>query len=193
MTKIWFPHECIGLTECDTKQILVYFCIDCMASDLNLKIIYNDYSKEHTKPLFNSHNILTIHNLYVYHTLLELYKTLKFRSPYCIFEIFHTSGARQMDLTIQVLPVKLQCQKVSFVYQSSILWNKFYKQLITPFTIPLHQEYILKHKLTNSVSIHYDYSTKVSTLKVKLIKILFETQAKGDGDSWITINHMSIC
>ena len=181
------------MNEYDTKQILVYFCINCMILDPNLKIIYKDYNEEHTKPLFNLHKILTVHNLYVYHTLLELYKTLKFRSPYCIFEILSTSGPRQMDLTIQVPQVTLQCQKVSFTYQSSILWNRFYKQLVTPFTIPIHQEYIMKHKLTNSNSIHYDYSTKVSALKSRLSKLLSETQTIGDKDCWITTNYISTC
>ena len=138
----WFHQECVGLSECEIKQILVYFCSNCLESDHSLKTIYKDYNEEHTKPLFNSHKVLTVHNLYIYHTLLELYKTLKFRSPYCIFEMFLTSGTRQIGLTIQVPPVTLKCQIVSFVYQSSTLWNKLYKQLLTPFTIPLHNIHI---------------------------------------------------
>ena len=132
-----------------------------------------------------------MHNSYVYYTLLELYKTLKFRSPYCFFEIFSMPGTKQMDLSIQVPQFKLQCEKVSFVYQSIILWNKYYKQLLTPFTIPLHHEFISKHKLTNCKSIHYDYSTKVSTFKSKLSKLLLEIQSEGDED-WIAINHVSV-
>ena len=86
--------ECIGLNQSEIKQILVYFCNNCLESDSLFKIIYKDYNDEHTKPLFNSHKILTVHNLYVYHTLLETYKTLKFRSPYCIFELFCIAGTR---------------------------------------------------------------------------------------------------
>ena len=77
--KNWFHDECIGLNECDIKQVLVYFCTDCIEyynthEHYSLKIIYKNYIKEHTKPLFNSHKILTVHNLYTHHTLLELYK-----------------------------------------------------------------------------------------------------------------------
>ena len=46
------------------------------------------YDKEHTKPLFNSYHILTVNNLYVYHCFIELFKILKFRQPYSLFELF---------------------------------------------------------------------------------------------------------
>ena len=42
--KDWFHQECIGMNEYDIKQILVYFCINCMILDPNLKIIYKDYN-----------------------------------------------------------------------------------------------------------------------------------------------------
>ena len=31
------------------------------------------YRKEHTKPLFNKHNILTVHNIYVYMAFNEVF------------------------------------------------------------------------------------------------------------------------
>ena len=136
--KNFFHDECIGLNEWDIKQILVYFCTDCIEyyntiEHYSLKIIYKNYIKEHTKSLFNSHNILTVHNLYTYHTLLELYKILKFRSPYCVFELFSSLiGTRQMDLTIPVPKDTMQCQRLSFVHQAIVQWNTFYKQLIKP-------------------------------------------------------------
>jgi len=193
--KEWFHDGCIDFSEQEIKQILLYFCKNCIETDSNgsLKIVYKDYTDEHTKPLFNSHKILTVHNLYIYHTLLELYKILKFRNPYCLFEIFSRTGiVRQMDLNIQAPPVSLQCQRVSFTYQSCIFWNKFYKKLVIPFSIPLHQSYILKHNLTNSESIHYDYSTTVNIFKSNLSKLLFQTQSIGNADSWVVVNHMSI-
>ena len=36
-----------------------------------------NYCLEHTKPLFNKHIILNLHNLYVYHTFINLFKLLK--------------------------------------------------------------------------------------------------------------------
>ena len=137
-------------------------------------------------------NILTVHSLYMYHTLLELYKILKFRTPYCLFEILCPPGVNTIELTLQVTPSRLQCQRMSFLYQSVIFWNRSYKKLLTPFTIPIHQSYLLKHNLTKSDSIHYDYSTKISTFKSKLSNLIFETQSMGDINTWLSINHMFI-
>ena len=46
------------------------------------------YQKEHTKPLFKTYEILAIHNLYAYHCFIELFKILKFRQPYSLYESF---------------------------------------------------------------------------------------------------------
>ena len=43
-----------------------------------------DYCLEHTKSLFNSNRVLSIHNLYVYHSFLELFKVMKITSPIAI-------------------------------------------------------------------------------------------------------------
>ena len=173
----WFHQECVNLSNSEINEILLYYCESCVESNSNLKIIYKDFAKEHTKPLFNSYKIVTVHNLYTYHTLLELYKILKFRTPYCVYEIFKSYQERQMDLNIHLPQVSLQCQKQSFTYQSSILWNKFYKTLVVPFTIPLHYEYIRKFNLTNCSSLHYDFSTSVSLFKTNLSRSLLSIQS----------------
>ena len=54
------------------------------------------------------------------------------------------------------------------------------------------KSYISRHNLTQAESIHYDYSTKVATLKSKLLVLVFETQLAGDCSSWQTINHTFI-
>ena len=43
------------------------------------------YKKEHTKPLFKKHGILTIQNLYNHHCFNEVLKILKERAPYPLF------------------------------------------------------------------------------------------------------------
>ena len=50
-----------------------------------------EYALEHTKPIFNKHNLLNLHNLYVIRSLVELLKILKFHSPIPIFEYFKAS------------------------------------------------------------------------------------------------------
>jgi len=190
----WFHDDCLGVTESDLKMILLYFCKSCRDSDTrdSLKVVYRDYTKEHTKPLFKSHKILTVHSMYVYHTLIELYKILKFRTPYCLFEMLCPPGANAIDLTLKVYPSTQQCQRMSFLYQAVILWNRLYKKLLTPFTIPIHNSYILRHNLIQSESIHYDYSTKISTFKSRLSSLISETQSLGDSSTWLTANHMFI-
>ena len=136
--------------------------------------------------------MLTVHSLYIYHALLELYKILKFRTPYCLFEIICPPGVNTIELTIRVTPSTQQCQRMSFLYQAVIFWNRYYKKLLTPFTIPTHQSYLLKHNLTQSESIHYDYSTKISTFKSRLSHIIFKTQSMGDTNTWLSTNHMFI-
>ena len=88
--KEWFHNTCLNLPESTLNQTLLYFCKECILKDSrkSLKIISIDYSKEHTKPLFKKHDILSIFNLYPYYCLIELYKALKFRTPYCVFELF---------------------------------------------------------------------------------------------------------
>ena len=183
-------QECIHLSQSDINKILLYYCSSCIENNVNLKIIYKNYEKEHTKQFFSSRKILTIHNLYVYHTLLELYKILKFRTPYCMFELYNNLNAqRQIHLNLNIPLVSLNCQKQSFVYESRILWNKTYKMLIQPFSIPVHPDYLKQNNLTNCSSIHYDYSTRVSLFKSHLNKLLMSKQSLGDANLWISENH----
>ena len=61
------------------------------------------YQKEHTKPLFEEHDILTVQNLYNYHCFLETFKIIKHRSPFSLFSRYQQS--RRTYLTyIQLIP-----------------------------------------------------------------------------------------
>ena len=78
---------------------------------------YIDYTKEHTNSLFIKQEILTVFNLYPYHCLLELYKILKFRTPYCIlkcifehFTLLPNETGRSLTLTLPIY--KLRCQNI---------------------------------------------------------------------------------
>ena len=55
------------------------------------------YQKEHTKPLFKTYEILAIHNLYAYHCFIELFKILKFRQPYSLYESFIPPTSAQVE------------------------------------------------------------------------------------------------
>ena len=46
-----------------------------------------DFALENTKPLFEKHELLTIHNLYHFHIAVELYKILKYHNPHPLYEL----------------------------------------------------------------------------------------------------------
>ena len=40
-----------------------------------------NFKLENTKPIFNDQNLLTIHHLYIYHSFLDIFKILRYRTP----------------------------------------------------------------------------------------------------------------
>ena len=80
------------------------------------KLGHDFYEKEHTKPLFKTNNLLTVHNLYKYTCLLEMFKIIKAESPSSLYTLLHKSP-RRPDYFITPSP------STSFIYQSSHMWN----------------------------------------------------------------------
>ena len=71
----------LGCTELTLQRLRLFFCAFCMSKDANLQLVYkeaSDYTKEASKPIFQSNKILSVFNLYPYHVLLETYKILKY-------------------------------------------------------------------------------------------------------------------
>ena len=179
-----FHPTCINRDETEINNILLFFCENCTLGKEYPKIIYKDYTKEHTKPLFKKHEILTIHNLYPYYCLLELYKILKFRTPYSLYEIFRIIDGRSGNLSLAVPITALQCQRRTFFYQSTLLWNNYYKKLLTPSEAELHRDYTTTFDLTACKFVFFDFSTKVGSFKSRLKHLLFDLQCSGDEMSW---------
>ena len=184
-----FHPDCINYDETEINQILLFFCESCTINNAYPKIIYKDYTKEHTKPLFKKHEILSIHNLYPYYCLLELYKVLKFRTPYSLFELLRILDGRSSNLNLAVPMTSLQCQRNNFFYQSTILWNKYYKKLLTPSKAVLHSSHTTALNLTSSEFIFFDFSTKVSSFKTRLRHLLHQLQSSGNEASWCESNY----
>ena len=74
------------------------------------------YKKEHSKPLFKNQKLLTVHNLYKYTCLLELFKINKLEEPISLYSSFNRSPRRE-DYFITTQPSS------QFIYQSSYMWN----------------------------------------------------------------------
>ena len=89
-----------------------------------------DFTLEHTKPLFNKHNILSMRCLYISRTITELFKILKYRLPMCLFSCFQFSVRSNYN---KLLPPKcvLGISMNNFVFRASSMWNKCIGQLLS--------------------------------------------------------------
>ena len=186
----WFHDDCLNFTDTEKDSLLIFFCETCIEKYSELNILFKeevDYTLEHTKPLFKSYSLLSIHNLYPYYTLLELFKILKFRQPYCLYEIMKpgTILSKCKGLTIRIPETKVTIQQKTFTYKSITLWNKHYKSLIKPFAVPLHKDFKLKYDNTSTINtLHYDFTTKVSTFKAQLKELLINKQHYDSTTDW---------
>ena len=113
------------------------------------------YTKEHTKPIFNKLELLTVHNLYIYHCLDEVFKILKFRTPISLYSQFNRSYRKE---TLLISPEFSQ----SFVYRSTFQWN------------------IIRQKMVIS-----DFSYKLDAFKSGVLKLLMNIQKSGKPSEWI--------
>ena len=118
-----------------------------------------DFTKEHTKPLFNDKGLLTIHNIYFYHCLLEVFKILKFRSPISLYDAYKMSGRKQTLIV-------LDKQTRGYISRSSTLWNDFRTEL----------------------GIH-DFAFTIGKFKMGLKKRLMKSQMIGSPDEWCEENY----
>ena len=82
-----------------------------------------NYCLEHTKPLFNKYIILNLHNLYVYHTFINLFKILKTHTPISLHSLFNLSQ-RGTHFLLHLPRVTLEISKNNFVFHSNSIWNK---------------------------------------------------------------------
>ena len=112
------------------------------------------FQGEPSKPLFHSNNLLTIHNLYKYNCIFELFKLIKLRTPMSIYELMKCSERRE-NYFISLPPSSL------FDYQASNFWNKCRK--------------------SNS---EIDFTTSIKIVKTKLKICLLETQNRHDMFVW---------
>ena len=121
----------------------------------------NFYVREHTKPLFKANTILTLHSLYCYHSLIMLYKTLRFKSPYSLYICFNVSVRKE---TLIIVPLFSH----NFVYKAAVLWNNIRTTLVIK-----------------------DFSQSISVTKVNIKAHLQKIQNLGDQIEWSPENIFS--
>ena len=118
------------------------------------------FIKEHTKPLFNKHKLLNLHNLYFYHSCCDVFKIFKFFNPLPLYYLFNFSERSHRSLYINTPQ-----PSDSFEYRTSVMWNVARQILNLP-----------------------DTTMSVSVFKNKLKMFLNEKQILGDDINWIDHN-----
>ena len=155
--------KCIRILFGDSDEYNEKFCTCARVRPLGKqKLGHEFYAKEHSKPLFNNQKILTVHNLYTYHTSLEIYKILKLRTPISMFSLFTLSNRIKATLILTPSPTTY------FVYKSAILWN------------------FVNNKIVGNQN---DFSMKISTLRTSVKKFLLARQCDHGRNIWNPKNY----
>ena len=122
------------------------------------------YCKEHTKPIFTKHNLLTMGNLYKYTALNEIGKIIQNQTPTALYESIALSKRRNENMII--LGSKIIPHNQSF-YTSCSNWNNLIRKLDIPNP----------HNIVPCI------------LKYKLKRYLLQTQSDGDTEIWNADNY----
>ena len=112
------------------------------------------FKLESSKPLYVKHDLLTVHNLYQYHSTLEAYKILKLRVPISLYSLFNISQRKETLLVSQP-------PSNNFICMATKLWNYFRQKLCI-----------------------VDFSTSIGSLKSKMKTYLLTTQKGIDCETW---------
>ena len=112
--------HCMRILFGDKEAYLEKFKTSARARPFELQKLGPEfYEKEHSKPLFNSNEIMTVHNLYNCQMINSVFKILKFRTPISIHSCFEISSRKENLLLIP------RTFSESFIYNGTILWNTF--------------------------------------------------------------------
>ena len=129
------------------------------------------YCKEHTKPLFQELKLMSIHNVYIYRSFMELFKILKFRLPYSLYTSFnlsisHNRSTRYSGTYINVSSTK---PSINFTFKAAIQWNS------------------LRIKLGI-----LDFDAKINSVKNNLKSMILSNQCSGIPAEWNDQNNRMI-
>ena len=139
------------------------------------------YALESTKPLFTKHKFLTVHNLHHLHTVVELFKIMKFCTPHPLFHLMKFTG-KTSSFSLRIPVMTYETFKTCFVYQSSYIWNKVIEHVLDP--VPLSEKnIIIPGSTANS-----DLNASVAIFKSRVRKLLFDMQQMGHDVNWDNLN-----
>ena len=122
--------------------------------------------------------MLSLDNLFIFHTFMEVFKILKFRSPISLYELLKM-GPRGEKFTLLLPRVSLDTSKQNFVFSSSRIWNRFINKVLNKCT-PQPNGLVIPGSDVNS-----DLAASISVAKSKLKSILLTSQKAGDETEWL--------
>ena len=107
---------------------------------------------------------------------MTTYKITKDHTPISVYDLFNL-GHRH-NLLINLPPIRLNVSQYNFVYQCSLLWNKYIGKVLEK-SIPESNGILILGSTENS-----DLCTPIPFIKNKLKSILLEYQKTGDPILW---------
>ena len=150
-----------------------------------------NYEKEHTKPIMKKFSILSVFNSYTYHIFLEVYKCLRFHSPYPIMQMFYLTDHEKLRLRPTFYPKNTKNNNI-FVIKASHIWNHLVGIIL--FKEVINAKFFQKLGRSKAMSVItmktkiLDISMSIASTKAKLKKLLINNQSL-DGNEWIASNH----
>ena len=147
------------------------------ARSIDEHLAEKSFSLEPTKPLFNEKGILSLKNLYYYHTFMETFKVLKFGSPASIKNLINLLPRRQ-KLMLTVPLVKLDITQQNFAFQCTQIWNELTLHIFEKCP-PTEGGLIIPGSVEDS-----DLAASSGSIKRKLRHYLLSQQKLGNPTNW---------
>ena len=150
-----------------------------------------NFALEHTKPLFIKHGLLTVKNLYISRSLVELMKIIKFHSPISMYEFFKFSN-HHSKFRLQIPKHKLDISKRNYIHNAIKFWNTCIGKIldspvlsVKPFT--KGSQHIISGNVVNS-----DMTIPIGLFKKRLNNLLLATQNEGSSSEWGISNSLGL-
>ena len=166
-----------------------YYATCCRTKTYQEHVALKNYALEHTKPLFNKHSILTLHNLYASRSLVELIKILKLHSPYPVYES-HQFCPRTHHFRLLSPKYNLDISKNNYFVSSINLWNKCISKLLD--NPDLSSSSHRSHLIIPGHNVNSDLTISMGTFKTRLKNFLLKTQNLGITSDWSQQNFLSV-
>ena len=157
ISKLWTAQKyCIRILFGDKEAYLDKFRTCARVRPLeSQKLDEKFFVLEHTKPLFKNQKILSVHNIYYYHTFMETLKILKLRSPISIHSSYNISNRKP---TMLIVPPD---SSNTFTNRSTSIWNTVAPKL----------------------KVH-DFSISISSIRGKIKSLLLSLQHRENQYDW---------